>query len=405
MDVLVQQELDITLEDKLEEMSDKDWAKINRQACGTIHLCLAKDQKYFVMRKMKAKELWKKLEDKFMTKSVENRLYLKKKLFRFQFREGMSLSEHLNDYNKILADLKNLDFEISDEDKALLLLNSLPDAYDHLITTLLYGKDEIKFDDVSNALTNNEFRKKDKQSYRDTVSEVLTVRGRFDKKKYGWRGRSRSKSKGASNKKIGKDQCALCRKKGHWKKDCPLKKKDKDSNANVAQSGDDDSEFALASSSFVCNLNKWIMNSACTHHMSSKKDWFYDFKEMKGVVYMGDESTCKITGIGKIKLKLHDGTVRCLTKVRYVPDLKKNLISLGLLESKGFRIDMHNGILSVLYGAMVLMKVTHRNNLYYLKGSIVVGEIATVVEKLGEFASDTTRLWHMRLRHAGEKAL
>ena len=32
MDVLVQQELDIALEDKLEEMSTKDWEKINRQA-------------------------------------------------------------------------------------------------------------------------------------------------------------------------------------------------------------------------------------------------------------------------------------------------------------------------------------------------------------------------------------
>ena len=86
MDVLVQQELDIALEDKLEEMSTKDWEKINRQACGTIRLCLAKDQKYFVIRETKAKELWKKLEDKFITKSVENRLYLKKKLFRFEFR-------------------------------------------------------------------------------------------------------------------------------------------------------------------------------------------------------------------------------------------------------------------------------------------------------------------------------
>ena len=43
MDVLVQQELDITLEDKLEGMLDKDWEKINRQTCGTIRLCLAKD--------------------------------------------------------------------------------------------------------------------------------------------------------------------------------------------------------------------------------------------------------------------------------------------------------------------------------------------------------------------------
>ncbi len=89
------------------------------------------------MQEMKAKELWKKLEDKFMTKSMEKRLYQKKKLFHFQFHEGMSLSEHLNEYNKILADLKILDVEISDEDKTLLLLNSLPNAYVHLITTLL----------------------------------------------------------------------------------------------------------------------------------------------------------------------------------------------------------------------------------------------------------------------------
>ena len=83
-----------------------------------------------------------------MTKSVENHLYLKKMLFHFQYHAGISMSEHFNDYNKILADLQNLEVDISSEYKALLLLNSLPDTYDHLITTLLYGKDEIKFDDV-----------------------------------------------------------------------------------------------------------------------------------------------------------------------------------------------------------------------------------------------------------------
>ena len=33
-------------------MSNKDWEKINRQACGTIRLCLAKNQKYFVLREI-----------------------------------------------------------------------------------------------------------------------------------------------------------------------------------------------------------------------------------------------------------------------------------------------------------------------------------------------------------------
>jgi len=92
-----------------------------------------------------------------MKKSIENRLYLKKRIFHFQHKKGTSMNEHLNDFNKMIADLKNLDVEMDDEDKALLLLNSLPNTYEHLVTTLLYGKENIKFIDVSNALVNNEY--------------------------------------------------------------------------------------------------------------------------------------------------------------------------------------------------------------------------------------------------------
>lgn len=40
------------------------------------------------------------------------------------------MCKHLYKFNKLLADLQNLDIEIRDEDKALLLLNSLPDLYE-----------------------------------------------------------------------------------------------------------------------------------------------------------------------------------------------------------------------------------------------------------------------------------
>ena len=55
MDVLCQQELDIALDDKPEDMNDAEWAKINWWACGSIRLCLAKDQKFFVMKETSAK--------------------------------------------------------------------------------------------------------------------------------------------------------------------------------------------------------------------------------------------------------------------------------------------------------------------------------------------------------------
>lgn len=161
-DVLTQQDLNIALEDKPATMSDVDWQKLNRLACSTIRLCLAKPQKYAVMRETSAKELWQKLEDKYMTKSIENRLYLKKRLYRFQYKEGSKMIQHIDAFNKLIADLLNLDEEIEEEDKALILLNSLPDSYDHLATTLIHGKDTIKFDDVSNALMNHVVRHQDR---------------------------------------------------------------------------------------------------------------------------------------------------------------------------------------------------------------------------------------------------
>ena len=96
----------------------------------------------------------------------------------------------------MIAVLKNLDVEIDDEDKALLLLNSMPDTYEYLVTTLLYGKEKIKFIDVSNA-----YRKKDQIVHKESTSEALTVRGRTNPRRFRGRGRSRSKSRGESSNK------------------------------------------------------------------------------------------------------------------------------------------------------------------------------------------------------------
>ena len=42
-------------------------------------------------------------------------------------KRGLSIDEHMNNYTKLLTDLVNVDVKIEEENKALILLNSLPE--------------------------------------------------------------------------------------------------------------------------------------------------------------------------------------------------------------------------------------------------------------------------------------
>ncbi|KAG9455031.1 hypothetical protein H6P81_007935 [Aristolochia fimbriata] len=139
--------------------------------------------------------------------------------------------------------------------------------------------------------------------------------------------------------------------------------------------------------------------------MSPIREWFFEFQELNDeVVYMGNDNPCKTAGIGSIKLQNHDGSIRILRDVWYVPKLKKNLISLGTLEAKGLVVTMRDGVLKVTSEALVMLNGERKNNLYYYQGNTVVGT-AVAVTSSSKKDVEATKLWHMQLEHAGEKSL
>ena len=50
-----------------------------------------------------------------------------------------SIQSHLNEFNSICVDLESLDVKIDDEDKAILLVVSLPPSFKHFKEIMLYG--------------------------------------------------------------------------------------------------------------------------------------------------------------------------------------------------------------------------------------------------------------------------
>jgi len=128
-----------------------------------------------------------------LTKSVDNRLNLKKRLYHFQLKRGVSISDHINTYLKLLADLANVDVVIDEKDKILVLLSSLPDGgYETFVLTLINEKTSLSYSEVKIALVNLELGRKDKKSLNGTSVEALTVRERILNQRGGNRGRSKS---------------------------------------------------------------------------------------------------------------------------------------------------------------------------------------------------------------------
>ena len=95
---------------------------------------------YQVMDIKSPGEVWQKLESRYMSKSLTNKLYLKQRLYGLKMQEGSNLAQHVNIFNQIITNLVRVDMQIEDEDKIIILLCFLPPSYKHLVTTLSYEK-------------------------------------------------------------------------------------------------------------------------------------------------------------------------------------------------------------------------------------------------------------------------
>jgi hypothetical protein len=125
--------------------------------------------------------------------------------------------------------------------------------------------------------------------------------------------------------------------------DCPdLKNEKKDDenegssrSTNVVEEDSDvaDGDMLSVASTSEHLVDSWLLDLVCSFHVTSNRDWFDTYMLVNsGIVTMGSDAHCKITGIGNIRIKMFDGVVRTLCDVRHVPEVEKNLISLGTLD-------------------------------------------------------------------------
>ena len=89
----------------------------------------------------------------------------------------------------------------------------------------------------------------------------------------------------------------------------------------------------------------WSLGSGASFLMTDDKNLFNVFKEkdLKMLMEMGDDRRYSVSGVGTISFQREHGAPLTLTDVMYVPGLKKNLVSVMMLEDKGYNVVFSKG--------------------------------------------------------------
>ena len=69
----------------------------------------------------------------------------------------MKIADHLNVFNTLICQLSDMEVKMEEEDKAITLFCSLPESWDHFMTSIILSTaDSLKLESVVGALLSEE---------------------------------------------------------------------------------------------------------------------------------------------------------------------------------------------------------------------------------------------------------
>lgn len=379
-----------------------EFTKRRERAFSMIVLNVSTHQLYLITSCQTPKEAWTTLKGHFERDTLANKLFLKKKYFRCEMKEGNRLTEHLKQMKELTDQLSAIGAVIEEEDQIVTLLGSLPPSYATIVTALETKIDNLTLQFVQQALINEEQKRVNTDNSSGATSGgASAMSSRFQ-------GNVQDNSKSVGAERPSTWRCYKCGKEGHIKRDCPsLKKKTKKKTHKAKNVTCDDAEDSSESAFVTKEANptdrpqqvEWLIDSGASKHMTCDKEILQEYQQFSKAqsVKLGDGRVVDALGVGNVNMKMtfkiSDVKNVTMYDVLYVPKLSGNLFSVGAAAKKGNTVHFKKSRCYIRGkdGTLQGMGTQRADGLYQLdvKGSFSVCHSASVAASL----------WHQRLGH------
>jgi len=411
----------------------KEARKNDKKALFLIYQALDENTFEKVSMAKTSKEAWENLQKCF--KGVEKVQRIRLQTLRGEFESlQMKDDELISDYfSRVLIianQIKRCGEEMSDLRVIEKVLRSLPSKFDYIVVAIEESKnlDDMTIDELMGSLQAHEQRLLKKVStsiekvFQTNVSLNNTKDQNAQERRQGrGRGRGRGQGRGrgrefyreseynqsstsrerGNNFKFDKSKvkCYCCGKIGHYKSECWYNDEvNNEETSNLIKEEIDSTILLTFGGNEKIGNNVWFLDSGASNHMTGRKELFVELDEStKGDVSFGDNSKSEIKGKGKILIKTRNGDHQFISNVYYVPALKNNILSLGQLVEKGYKICLFDNHLIVKDKSdKLIMKVMMTKNRLF-----TINIEHDSFKCFNSIVNDESWLWHMRYGHLG----
>ena len=369
-----------------------------------------------------AKELWESLERKYKTADAGTKKHVVAKFLEFKMVDSKSVMSQVQDLQIIIHDNLAEGMVLNEPFQVASIIEKLPSGWTDFKNYLKHKRKEMTVEELVVRLRieeDNRIALKKGSDVEGNSSKVHVVEVAKTSKN---KGKGANKGKG-KNKNLGpkartfkkKFKCYNCSETGHKAFECPNPKRDnpRDNNRQANMINDDELVAMITDlTAMVSEVNildnnskEWWVDTGATRHVCHDKSNYSTYKDVETgqKLYMGNSSTADIKGVGDVVLKMTSGKDLKLRDVVYVPELRKNLVSGGLLNKFGFKLVFESDKFILSKSGMFVGKGYALNNMF--KMNVIVTNEMNKASTSSTYMLEFSNVWHGRLGHVNYNSI